>query len=316
MRKKISVIGTGNVGSALGQRLGQMGFADVILVDIIEGMPQGKAIDMMHSHPIVGSNAKIVGTNGYEETANSDLVIMVARSKPLGGAGGAQVSGGRNRLLLENMEMLKGITERAIKHSPDCIIIVVTNPVDAMARAVLHFSRFAKNCIMGLSGGLDTARYRAMIADEMNVSAQDIRACIIGAHGETMIPIPRMTTIGGVPITELLSADKVDAIVARARHGAGEVVKLLKTATPYYAPAMAIAEMAEAVILDKKRVMPVSAYLEGEFGASDVFIDVPAKIGASGIEQVMQFNLSPTESEAFKQSAQSIKDNVAMMNLG
>jgi malate dehydrogenase len=316
MGKKISVIGTGNVGSALGQRLGQMGFADVVLVDIIAGMPQGKAIDMMHSHPIVGSNAKIVGTNGYEETANSDLVIMVARSKPLGGVGGAQVSGGRNRLLLENMKMIKGITEQAIKYSPDCVIIVVTNPVDAIARAVLHFSGFARNRVMGLSGGLDTARYRAMIAAEMNVAAQDIRACIIGAHGETMIPVPRLTTVGGVPITELLSVETVDAIVARARHGAGEVVKLLKTATPYYAPAMAIAEMAEGIILDKKRVMPVSAYLEGEFGVHDVFIDVPAKIGKNGVEQVMEFALTPEESEGFKQSAQSIKDNVAMMNLG
>jgi malate dehydrogenase len=316
MGKKISVIGTGNVGSALGQRLGQMGFADVVLVDIIAGMPQGKAIDMMHSHPIVGSNAKIVGTNGYEETANSDLVIMVARSKPLGGVGGAQVSGGRNRLLLENMKMIKGITEQAIKYSPDCVIIVVTNPVDAIARAVLHFSEFARNRIMGLSGGLDTARYRAMIAAEMNVAAQDIRACIIGAHGETMIPVPRLTTVGGVPITELLSVETVDTIVARARHGAGEVVKLLKTATPYYAPAMAIAEMAEGIILDKKRVMPVSAYLEGEFGVHDVFIDVPAKIGKNGVEQVMEFALTPEESEGFKQSAQSIKDNVAMMNLG
>jgi malate dehydrogenase len=315
MKKKISIIGTGNVGSALGQRLGQMGFADVVLLDIIEGMPQGKAIDMMHSHPIVGSNATIVGTNGYEETANSDLVIIVARSKPLGGAGGPQVSGGRSRLLLENMEMLKGITERVIKYSPDCVIIVVTNPVDAMARAVLHFSKISKNRIMGLSGMLDTARFRAILAAELNVSAEDISACILGEHGPNMVPMTRLTRVGVVPVEELLSREKLDEIVERTKRAAGEVVEMLKTATPYYAPAIAIAAMAESIILDKKRILPVSAYLEGEYGMSGIFIDVPAKIGAGGVEHIYELMLTPEEQAQLKKSAHSVRDQVNMMKL-
>jgi len=315
MRKKVSIIGTGNVGSALGQRIGQMGFADVVLLDIIDGMPQGKAIDMMHSHPIVGSHAKIVGTNGYEETANSDLVVMVARSQPLGTPGGPKVNGGRSRLLRENMEMLKGITEQAIKYSPDCVIIVVTNPVDAMARAVLHYSGFAKNRIMGLSGMLDTARFRAMLAAELNVSAEDISACILGEHGPNMVPITRLTRVGVVPVKELLSKEKMDEMVERAKHGAGEVVKMLKTATPYYAPAMAIAEMAQSVILDKKRILPVSAYLEGEYGISGIFIDVPAKIGAAGVERIYEVMLTPEEEAQVKKSAQSVQEQVNLMKL-
>jgi malate dehydrogenase len=290
-----------------------MGFADVVLLDIIEGMPQGKAIDMMHSHPIVGSHAKIVGTNGYQETANSDLVIMVARSQPLGAPGGPKVSGGRTRLLRENLEMIKGITEQAIQFSPDCVIIVVTNPVDAMAWAVRQFSGFSKNRIMGLSGMLDTARFRAMLAAELDVSAEDISACILGEHGENMVPVTRLTRVGVVPIKELFSKEKLDEIVERTKHGAGEVVKMLKTATPYYAPAMAIAEMAEAVILDKKRILPVSAYLEGEYGINDIFIDVPAKIGANGVEQVYEVKLTPEESACVKKSAHSVQEQVDMM---
>jgi len=315
MRKKVSIIGTGNVGSALGQRIGQRGFVDIVLLDIIEGMPQGKAIDMMHSHPIVGSRAKIVGTNRYEETANSDLVIIVARAKPLGAPGGPQVSGGRSRLLSENLEMIKGITEQAINHSPDCVVIVVTNPVDAMARAVLHFSGFSKNRIMGLSGMLDTARFRAMLAAELDVSVEDVSTCILGEHGPNMVPITRLTRVGVVPVKELLSKEKMDEMVERAKHGAGEVVKMLKTATPYYAPAMAIAEMAECIILDKKRILPVSAYLEGEYGINGIFIDVPAKIGAGGVEQVYEVMLTPEEQAQLKKSAQSVQEQVNMMKL-
>ena len=310
MDKKVSIIGTGNVGSALGQRIGQMGFADVVLLDIIDDMPQGKAIDMMHSHPIVGSNSKIVGTNGYEETANSDLVVMVARSKPLGAPGGPKVSGGRTRLLRENMEMLKGITEQVIKYSPDCIIIVVTNPVDAMAWAVRQFSGFSKNRIMGLSGMLDTARFRAMLAAELDVSAEDISACILGEHGGNMVPVTRLTRVGVVPVKELLSKEKLDEIVERAKNGAGEVVKMLKTATPYYAPAMAIAEMAEAVILDKKRTLPVSAYLEGEYGVNGIFLGTPAVIGAGGVERVLEIKLTPEEDALMKASAQAVQELV------
>jgi malate dehydrogenase len=313
MRKKVSIIGTGNVGSALGQRIGQRGFADVVLLDIIEGMPQGKAIDMMHSHPIVGSRSKIIGTNGYEETAKSDLVVMVARSQPLGAPGGPKVNGGRTRLLRENLEMIKGITEQVIKYSPHCIIIVVTNPVDAMAWAVRQFSGFSKNRVMGLSGMLDTARFRAMLAAELDVSIEDVSACILGEHGENMVPVTRLTRVGVVPVKELLTKEKLDEIVERAKHGAGEVVKKLKTATPYYAPAMAIAEMAESILLDKKRILPVSAYLEGEYGINGIFIDVPAKIGAGGVEQVYEVKLTPDESACVKKSAQSVQEQVNMI---
>ncbi len=315
MRKKVSVVGTGNVGSALGQRIGQLDFADVVLLDTIEGMPQGKAIDMMHSHPIVGSHAKIIGTNGYEETANSDLVVIVARSKPLGTSGGPQASGGRNRLLRENLAMIKGITEQVVKHSPDCVIIVVTNPVDAMAWAVRHFTGFSKNRVMGLSGMLDTARFRAILAAELDVSVEDVSACILGEHGPNMVPITRLTRIGVVPVKELLSKDRLDEIVERTKIAAGEVVKKLKTVTPYYAPAMAIAEMAESIILDKKRILPVSAYLEGEYDMNGIFIDVPAKIGAGGVEHVYEVMLTPEEQSQLNKSAQSVREQVNLMKL-
>ena len=315
MRKKVSIVGTGNVGSALGQRIGQLDFADVVLLDIIEGMPQGKAIDMMHSHPIVGSHAKIIGTNGYEETANSDLVVIVARSKPLGTPGGPQASGGRNRLLRENLAMIKGITEQVVKHSPDCVIIVVTNPVDAMAWAVRHFTGFSKNRVMGLSGMLDTARFRAILAAELDVSVEDVSACILGEHGPNMVPITRLTRIGVVPVKELLSKDRLDEIVERTKIAAGEVVKKLKTVTPYYAPAMAIAEMAESIILDKKRILPVSAYLEGEYDMNGIFIDVPAKIGAGGVEHVYEVMLTPEEQSQLNKSAQSVREQVNLMKL-
>lgn len=308
MKNKITVVGAGNVGATAAQRIWQQGYADVVLVDIVEGMPQGKAIDLMHSGPIVGLNARIIGTNGYQETAGSDLVIITS--------GLARKPGmSRDDLLAANKEIVTDVTENAVRHSPDCIIIVVTNPLDPIAQMVLRLTGFSKNRVMGMSGVLDTARLRALVAAELNVSVEDVTTVILGAHGDTMMPIPRLTTVGGIPITELLTQENVARIMDRAAHSGAEVVSLLKTGSAFYAPGMSIARMAEAVILDQKRVLPVSAYLEGEYGIDGVFIDVPAVIGRNGVEKIMEFKLTPEENASLKKSAQTVRELADMMGV-
>jgi malate dehydrogenase len=280
----------------------------VLLLDIVEGMPQGKAIDMMHSHPIVGSISSIIGTNEYEDTAGSDVVVITSGSARKPGMD-------RRDLAFTNAAVIRSVVPQVLEHSPDCVIIMVTNPLDAMAYLALKLSNLPNSRVMGMSGVLDTARFRAIIAAELDVSVEDVSACILGAHGDTMAPIPRLTTVGCVPITELLSKEKIAELIDRSVHSGAEIVGLLKNGSAFYAPGIAAAHMAEAVVRDSKRILPVAAYLEGEFGLSGIYLGVPAKIGAGGVEHIMEFELMPDEKAALEKSGQTVRDLIADLDL-
>lgn len=308
MRNKVTVVGAGNVGATCAQRIAERGYADVVLVDIIEDMPQGKALDILQSGPILNFDSNIIGINGYEETADSDIVVITS--------GVARKPGmSRDDLILTNMKIIKEVTENVVKHSPNCIIIMVTNPLDAMTQLALHVSKFPKNRVIGQSGILDSSRFRTFIAMELGVSVDDVAACLLGGHGDTMVAIPRLTTVGGIPMTELLPKDRVDAIVERTVKGGAEIVGLLKTGSAYYAPAAATVQMVEAIIFDKKKILPCAAYLEGEYGITGAFVGVPVKLGTSGIEQIIELKLTEEESAALKRSAEAVKELVAIMKL-
>jgi malate dehydrogenase len=299
MLAKISIIGAGGVGATTAQRLAEKNFADIVLVDIIKGLPQGKALDMMESAPVLGFDARITGSNGYEETADSDVVVITS--------GLARKPGmTREELLQANAKILTEVTEQVMKHSPECIIVVVTNPVDAMTSLVLEKSQFAPNRVMGLSGVLDGARLSSFIAVELGVSVADVFACIIGEHGKNMIVIPRLCTVGGVPITGLLPSEKIDRLVERTVNGGAEIVELLKTGSAFYAPSAAITQMVEAIILDKKQVLPCAAYLQGEYGIEDTVISVPVKLGRRGIEEIIELELTEEEKTKLAASAGAV----------
>jgi len=309
MRSKVTVVGAGNVGATCAQRIAEKGYADVVLVDIIEGLPQGKALDIFESGPILGSDSRVIGTNGYEETADSDIVVITS--------GVARKPGmSRDDLVLTNMEIIKGVTENVVRYSPNCIIIMVTNPLDAMAQLALHISKFPRNRVIGQSGILDTTRFRTFLAMELDVSVEDVFACVLGGHGDTMVAIPRLSTVGGIPITELLPKERLDAIVERTVKGGGEIVSLLKTGSAYYAPSAAVVQMVEAIIFDKKRILPCAAYLDGEYGIKGVFVGVPVKLGANGIEQIIELKLTAEESAALKRSAEAVRELVNVMKIG
>ena len=308
MRNKVTVVGAGNVGATCAQRIVERGYADVVLVDIIEGMPQGKALDILQSGPILNFDSNIIGTNGYEETADSDIVVITS--------GVARKPGmSRDDLILTNMKIIKEVTENVVKHSPNCIIIMVTNPLDAMTQLALHVSKFPKNRIIGQSGILDSSRFRTFIAMELGVSVDDVAACLLGGHGDTMVAIPRLTTVGGIPMTELLPEDRVDAIVEHTVKGGAEIVGLLKTGSAYYAPSAATVQMVEAIIFDKKKILPCAAYLEGEYGITGAFVGVPVKLGTGGIEQIIELKLTEEERAALRRSAEAVKELVAIMKL-
>jgi malate dehydrogenase len=308
MRSKVTVVGAGNVGASCAQRVAQKGYADVVLVDIIEGMPQGKALDILQSGPILNFDSTIIGTNAYEETADSNIVIITS--------GIARKPGmSRDDLILTNMKIIRDVTENIVKHSPNCMIIMVTNPLDAMTQLALHTSNFPKNRVMGQSGILDSSRFRTFIAMELGVSVDDIFACLLGGHGDTMLAIPRLTTVGGIPITDLLPKDKIDAIVERTVKGGAEIVSLLKTGSAYYAPSAATVQMVEAILFDKKKILPCSAYLEGEYGITGAYVGVPAKLGSNGVEQVIQLKLTEEESAALRRSADAVLELVKIMKL-
>jgi len=309
MRKKITIVGGGNVGATCAQRIAEKGYADVVLVDIIEGLPQGKALDIFESAPILASDSRIIGTNGYEETADSDIVVITSGLPRKPGMS-------RDDLLLANMEIIKGVTESVVRYSPNCIIIVVTNPLDAMSQLALHVSKFPRKRVMGQSGILDTTRFRTFLAMELDVSVEDVFACVLGGHGDTMVAMPRLATVGGIPITELLSKEKIDAIVERTVKGGGEIVSLLKTGSAYYAPSAAVAQMVDAIVFDKKKILPCAAYLDGEYGIKGVFVGVPAKLGANGIEQIIELKLTPEEDAALKKSADAVRELIDIMKLG
>ena len=307
MRSKVTVVGAGNVGATTALRIHQLGYADVVLLDVIEDLPQGKGLDMLEAGPVTGSDAGITGSNNYEATANSDLVVITA--------GIARRPGmSRDDLLLTNMRITSSVTEQVVKYSPDCIIIAVTNPLDAMVQNVYENSGFPRNRVFGMAGVLDTARFRTFISQELNVSVEDVQALVLGGHGDDMVPLVRYTTAGGIPITELMAEEKIDQLVQRTRDGGGEIVALLKEGSAYYAPSAAITQMVEAVLLDKKRILPCCAYLEGEYGINGLCVGVPVKVGAGGMEEVIQIGLTESEKASLNRSAASVKELVEVMN--
>ncbi|MFO7996063.1 MAG: malate dehydrogenase [Dehalococcoidia bacterium] len=307
MRSKVSIIGAGNVGATCAFSIVEKGYADIVLLDTIEGLPQGKGLDMLEATPIIDSDVKIMGTNRYEDTANSDIVVITS--------GAARRPGmSRDDLVLTNMKIVREVTEKVVRYSPECIIIVVTNPLDAMTQLALQVSRFPRNRVLGQSGILDSARFRTFVAQELSVSVKDVSAFVLGGHGDLMVPVTRFCTVGGVPIAELLSQEKIDSLVERTVKGGGEIVDLLKTSSAFYAPAAATARMVDAIIMDKKETLPCAAYLEGEYGIKGVVVGVPVKLGKTGIEQIIELELTPEEDAALKESADAVRELVKLMD--
>src|SRR6266478_9231846 len=307
-RRKVSIVGAGNVGATAGQRIADKQLADVVLIDIIEGVPQGKALDLAESGPIEGYDSRLTGTNNYKDTANSDIVVITAGIPRKPGMS-------RDDLLKTNYEIVKGVTEQVVKNSPKCIIIVVSNPLDAMVQTAYRVSGFPKERVIGMAGVLDSARFRTFIAMELNVSVQNVHAFVLGGHGDTMVPLPRYSTVSGIPLTELIAADRLAAIVDRTRNGGAEIVKHLKTGSAYYAPSAAAAEMVESILKDKKKVLPCAAYLEGEYGINGIFVGVPVKLGAKGIEQIIEIKLTTEEEAALDRSAAAVKELVGVIGV-
>jgi malate dehydrogenase len=307
MRRKVTVVGAGNVGATAAQRIFEGGHTDVVLVDIVEGLPQGKALDMLESGPVIGSDASIVGTNSYEETAGSDIVVITS--------GVARKPGmSRDDLLFTNMDIVGGVAREVVKHSPECILMAVTNPLDAMVHHAYQVAGFPRNRVLGMAGVLDTARFRTFLALELHASVEDVHAYVLGGHGDTMVPLVGPTNVAGTPITQLLSKDRLDAIVQRTRDGGAEIVNLLKTGSAYYAPAAAIAQMVEAMLFDRKQILPCCVRLEGEYGIDGLFVGVPVKLGAGGAEEIIQLQLTPDEQAALTRSAAAVQELVDAMN--
>ncbi|MDL2329472.1 malate dehydrogenase [Desulfosarcina sp. OttesenSCG-928-A07] len=300
MNKKVTVVGAGNVGATTAQRLAEKELCDVVLVDIVEGIPQGKSLDLMEAAPIEKHDAKLTGCNTYEATADSDIVIITAGIPRKPGMS-------RDDLISTNAGIIKNVTREIVKYAPNSILIIVSNPLDAMCHVALSASGFPKNRVIGMAGVLDSARFRAFIAMELNVSVENTHAFVLGGHGDTMVPLPRYSTVAGIPITELMSKDRIDALVERTANGGAEIVSLLKTGSAYYAPASAAVEMAEAILKDKKKILPCAAYLQGEYGIQDLFIGVPVKLGKNGIEQVIEIKLTNDEKAALEKSAAAVE---------
>ena len=307
MRKKVTVVGAGNVGANCALRLVEKELADVVLVDVIEGVPQGKGLDLYQSGPVQGYDCTITGSNDYEPTANSDLAILTAGFPRKPGMS-------RDDLLVANYEVVRTATTQIVKYSPNCILIVVTNPLDAMAQAAYWVSKFSKNRVIGMAGVLDSARFRTFIAAELKVSVENVVGVVMGGHGDTMVPLVRLSNVSGIPLTELMSQATIDAIVDRTRNGGAEIVKYLKTGSAYYAPSAAAVEMAESILKDKKKVMPCAAYLEGEYGIKGLFVGVPCKLGARGIEQIYQVKLTAEEQAMLNKSAAAVQELVDVLN--
>ena len=306
MRSKVTIVGAGNVGATTAQRIFDRGYADVVLVDIVEGLPQGKALDMLQSGPVLGTDASVIGTNGYEETEGSDIVVVTSGIPRRPGMS-------RDDLLLTNMKIVTSVVEETVKRSPNCILLIVTNPLDAMAQRAFQVSGFPKSRVFGMAGILDTARFRTFLAQELGVSVESVSAFVLGGHGDTMVPIVGGTTVGGVPVSRLLSKQRLDEIVQRTRDGGAEIIGLLKTGSAYYAPSASIAQMIDAVLLDTKQILPCTVYLEGEYGLDGIYVGVPVKLGAGGIEDVIEFELTAEEAAALKQSAAAVEELVEVM---
>ena len=306
MRKKVTVVGAGNVGANCAVRIADKELADVVLVDVVEGVPQGKGLDLLQSGPVQGYDVNITGANDYGPTANSDIAIITAGFPRKPGMS-------RDDLLLANFEVIKTATAGVAQYSPDCIIIVVTNPLDAMAQAAYLVSKFSKNRVIGMAGVLDSARFRTFIAQELNVSVESVTGVVMGGHGDTMVPLVRLSNVAGIPLTELMDQATIDAIVNRTANGGAEIVKYLKTGSAYYAPSAAAVEMAESILKDKKKVLPCAAYLEGEYGIHGLFVGVPVKLGAAGIEKIYEIKLTEDETAKLHKSAASVQELVNVM---
>ena len=308
-RKKVSIIGAGNVGATTAQRIFEKGYADVVMVDIVEGLPQGKALDILESGPVVGSDASIIGTNGYEETANSDIVVITSGVPRKPGMS-------RDDLLYTNMKIVGDVTRKVVEQSPNAILIPVTNPLDAMAQHAYEVSRFPRERVIAMAGVLDTARFRTFIAQELKVSVEDVHAYVLGSHGDQMVPLVGYCNVAGVPLLQLISKEKIDAIVKRTQDGGGEIVGLLKTGSAYYAPAAAVAQMVEAILLDKHQILPCCVMLKGEYNIRDLFIGVPCKLGARGLEEVVELVLSPEEYVVLRKSAEAVRELITVLHKG
>jgi len=307
MRKKITVVGAGNVGATLVQRLAERDYADIVMVDIVEGLPQGKALDLRESGPILGYDTYITGTNTYRETAGSDVCVITSGLPRKPGMS-------RDDLVETNTRIVREVTEKLVKASPKTILIVVSNPLDAMCHVAITVSGFPRERVIGMAGVLDTARFRSFIAEELEVSVMDVDAYVLGGHGDTMVPLTRYTTVAGVPVEKLIPRARLTEIVQRARDGGAEVVALLKTGSAFYAPSAAVAEMVDSIILDKKRILPCAAQLAGEYGYTGLFIGVPCKLGARGLEEVMQLELTAPEKKALERSAAAVKELVGVVD--
>ena len=307
-RPKITVVGAGNVGATLGQRLVERGYADIVLVDIVEGLPQGKALDLLEAGPVVGYDSHIIGTNGYDDTEGSRICVITSGVPRKPGMS-------RDDLVKTNMNIVRGVTQELVRRSPDAILIVVSNPLDAMAQLALETSGFARERVLGMAGVLDTARFRTFIAQELKVSVHDVQAYVLGGHGDTMVPLARMCTVAGIPISKLIRPERVEAIVKRTRDGGAEIVNLLKSGSAYYAPSAAVAAMIDAIMLDRKQILPCAVRLEGEYGIRGLFVGVPVKLGAGGAEQIIELDLTDEERMALRRSADSVQELVGVMGI-
>ena len=307
-RPKITVVGAGNVGASVAQYVVEKELGDVVLVDIIDGIPQGKSLDLAQAGPVHGYDARLVGANGYEETVDSDIVVITA--------GLARKPGmTRDDLLFKNAEIVGSVVDEVAARSKGAILILVTNPLDAMVQLAWRRSGFTPQRVVGMAGVLDSARFRTFIAQELEVSVENVTAFVLGGHGDTMVPLPRYSTVAGIPITELLPADRIQALVTRTANGGAEIVAFLKSGSAYYAPAAATVEMIEAILKDKKKILPCAAYLDGQYGVKGLYVGVPVKLGRSGVEQIVEITLTPEESAAFQRSAAAVRELVDKLKL-
>src|SRR5213596_310059 len=309
MNRKVTVVGgAGNVGATVARGVADKQLADVVIIDIADQKAAGVALDILEACPIWGSDSRVLGTGDYAESANSDIVVITSGVPRKPGMS-------RDDLLNVNYKIMQAVTEQVVKHSPNCIIIPVANPLDAMAQAIYRLSKFPRERVIGMAGVLDSARMRSFIAQELNVSVENVTAFVLGGHGDTMVPLPRYSTVAGIPITELMDAATVERLVQRTRDGGAEIVKYLKTGSAYYAPSAAVTEMVEAILKDKKKILPCAAYLEGEYGIRGLFVGVPVKLGAKGIEQIIEIKLTPDEKAGLEKSAAAVKELVGVIGV-